>query len=262
MKIATYNIWNEKKVNRSEQIVNEIDKINTDIIGLQEVTPSVYTNFLARQDKYPYHIFAQYSSEDEGLAILSKFPIIEHIFLNGSKEYAFCNALNVLFEFDGYCFSLTNVHLPWDSIKAREEQIISIDKYIHTQMKKVDFSILLGDFNGNMSSSDHRFLVGDQTLNGAEAKPSWYELSSIFAELNNLPVKPTLDFNSNPRWRGKKNTSYIPCAVDRIYLKGDVWAEINGDLKNCEIFGTNISSINNFSASDHYGVVVEFNFKK
>lgn len=103
--------------------INEISTTDADIIGLQEVTENFYNNFLLTKTDYDFCEFRQYTDEDEGLVILSKYPIKSCFFLNTSEEFDYSAALNVIFEADESCFSLTNVHLPWDSIKTQEEQI-------------------------------------------------------------------------------------------------------------------------------------------
>lgn len=211
---------------------------------------------MTTKTNYKYFEFRKYKDEDEGLAILSHYPIQSCFFLNTSEEFSYSAALNAIFEADKLKFSFTNVHLPWDSIKAKEEQIIAIDRYIHMQKDKADYFILLGDFNVGFDSSIHRYLIGNQTINGYESNPYWDEMSIAFAELNNLPLKPTLDFINNPRWNGK-NTIYIPSAVDKIYIM-DNWNDKT--LKSVRIFGTDISPENNLSASDHYGVIAEVDF--
>ena len=70
--------------------------------------------------------------------------------------------MNVLFESDGRRISLTDVHLPWDSIKAKEEQIVAIDRFCHEQKNEVDYFVVLGDFNCGLNSSVHRFMTGNR----------------------------------------------------------------------------------------------------
>ena len=260
MKIATYNVWNENKGkgNRYHQLINEINAVNADIIALQEVTTCFFNDFITKVTDYKYCVFRKYKEEDEGLAILSKYPIKSCFFLKESEDFAFSAALNVSFEVEKLRFSFTNVHLPWDSAKAKEEQIVAIDRYIHSQKEQADYFIMLGDFNGSLNSSVHRYLLlGEQTINGNESNPYWDELSSSFSELNGLPLKPTLDFVKPSM--GRKNTIYIPCVVDRIYIMDNLVDKI---LKSVEIFGIDISPQNNLSASDHYGVVAEVDFVK
>ena len=260
MKIATYNVWNEDKGigKRFNQLIHEINTVDVDIIGLQEVTPFFFNNYLVKETNYKYCIYEKYKEEEEGLAILSKYPINTHFFLHDSEEYSNSNALIAFFELNGIQFSFANVHLPSDSIKEQETQVIAIDRYLHEQNAKVDFSILLGDFNNNINSSVDRYLIGDQTLNGYESNPYWNELSSTYALLNNLPLMATLDVINNPRWKGK-NTKYKPSVMDRIYIMEN-WYDTS--LLSVKIFGTDISTENNLSASDHYGVVAEVNFHK
>ncbi|MGF7146278.1 hypothetical protein HNQ56_004745 [Anaerotaenia torta] len=69
---------------------------------------------------------------------------------------------------------------------------------------------------------------------------------------------PTLDVINNPRWKGK-NTIYKPSVMDRIYIM-DNWFDTS--LLSVRIFGTDVSAENNLSASDHYGVIAEINFRK
>ncbi len=251
MKFATYNVWNENKGrgNRFEQLINEIHCVDADIIGLQEITEHFFNNFLTKKTGYKYCEFRKYINEDEGLTILSKYPIKDCFFLNTSEEFAYSAALNVLIEIGNSILSFTNVHLPWHSIKVREEQIIAIDKYIHQQKDQANAHILVGDFNCGFNSSVHRYLSGEQTINGNESL-CWEELSIVAKELKGIEIKPTLDFVNNPRWGGKNNME-IPYVADRIYVLADLI------LKSYKIFGTDISLKNGLSASDHYGVFVE-----
>lgn len=260
MKIATYNVWNENKGkgSRFQQLIQEINTVDADIIGLQEVTPYFYNEVLIKETTYKYHIYGKYPNEDEGLAILSKYPITNYFTLYDREEFDHSIALNVLFEVNELKFSFTNVHLPSESIKDQENQIIAIDRYLQSQQEKADFFILLGDFNGGIDSSVNRYLIGGQTLHGYESNPYWNELSSAYAAFSGQPIKATLDIINNPRWAGKK-TLYTPSTMDRIYIMEN-W--FNTSLESVHIFGTDISPINHLSASDHYGVIAEVTFSK
>lgn len=258
MKIATYNVWNENKGvgNRFDQLVHEINSVNADIIGLQEVTPYFYETYLSTKTNYPFSIYEKYTDEDEGLAILSKYPIAASHFLHNSKENGFCRALNILLEIEGKKISFTNLHLPWDSALEKERQICEIDRFLHTQLKENGLLILAGDFNGGLSSSVHRYLVGDQSLNGCEANPYWDELATGYAAISGEPIKATLDTLTNPRWLGGKS-AYPPTVMDRIYT---LEHRYDISLESVHIFGTEISPDNGLAPSDHYGVVAEVSF--
>jgi endonuclease/exonuclease/phosphatase family metal-dependent hydrolase len=260
MKIATYNVWNDNIDIRIDQLIKEIDNIDVDLIGLQEVPPNFWAELLGKT-KYPYNIYFTYKDQSEGLAILSKCKFTNPIFLYESSEFDNSRAMNAVIELNGIKYSITNVHLPWDSVLAKEKQIVAIDKYIHKQGSTVDISILLGDFNCTGDSSVHHYLLGDQSLLGCEAKPYWNDLASVHASLNGYKIVPTLDFNNNPRWGGK-NTNYIPDTCDRIYIMEPYNFELKFKLKNVSIFGKDISPKTGFAPSDHYGLLSEVEFTK
>ena len=258
MKIATYNIWNDEATLelRAKQIIEEIRAVEADVIGLQEVSTEFYKNHLATESGYVHHVFMQYPGEEEGLAMLSRYPLIFLEALYQRENYANSIAMNAFFMVDGVRFSLTNVHLPWDSVVAREHQILAIDRHLGEQ--NADFHILIGDFNSDIGSSVDRYLCGEQTLHGYEAKPCWNDLARAYAARSGEAIKPTLDTVHNPRWAGKKSM-YAPEVMDRIYIR-DHWHET--ELELVQLFGTKVSKKNGYAASDHYGVVAEVNFKK
>lgn len=251
MRLATYNVWNDEQGGkaRQRQLVGEIQAVGADVIGLQEVAPRLFHDRL--EVLYPHAVFRAYAGEDEGLAVLSRYPIRE---INWLHEREGCSALNVILEAEGRRVSVTNLHLPWDSALEKEKQTVAVDRFVRGQ--DAEIRVLLGDFNGGLNSSVHRFLLGEQTLLEREANPCWFELSSTYAAVHGQPLPPTLDFLRNPRWGGRNNTE-IPCAADRIYVmdhrKGD-------DLLAVSLFGTAASQESGYAASDHYGVAAEIVF--
>ena len=78
MKIATYNIWNDEATLelRAKQILEEIRAVDADVIGMQEVSVEFYHKYLATEAGYVHHAFMQYPGEEEGLAILCRYPLI------------------------------------------------------------------------------------------------------------------------------------------------------------------------------------------
>ena len=249
MKIATYNVWNENKGkgSRTEQLKREILKLNADVIGLQEVTPQFFEKVLSKIG-YEHCVYYQYPWEEEGLAVLSRYPLVFSEALYASANCDGSRGMHAIIDVEGVRYSLMNVHLPWDSVMARENQMIAIDQYIHKQ--QADFYLLMGDFNGGMDSSVDRYLQGGQTLHGHESAPCWNELAAAYAARMNEMVKPTLDPIHNPRWRGKQ-APFAPMVMDRIYVM-ESWNRVL--LESFDLFGTDISEETGLAASDHYGV--------
>jgi len=253
MRFATYNIWYEIVDVRAAQLFAEIDGIGADVIGLQEVPPDFYER-LVRECKYEHGTYAPID-EEVGLAILSKHSILSQVSLVESGALA----QNVILEKDGIRFSVTNVHLPWDSAMEKEKQIVEVNAFIHKQKDEAHFFVLLGDFNCTPSSSVHRFLLGDQSLLGHEAKPYWNDLAAAHAALNGYSAVPTLDFVNNPRWR-RENTLYVPDRVDRIYVKESFDWDYVFSLRDVRVFAKEVSSKTSFAPSDHYGVWADADF--
>jgi len=254
MRFATYNIWYEGIDIRAAQLFMEIDKTDADVIGLQEVPPDFYEQ-LTRECKYKHSAYAAIDDE-VGLAIVSKHPILAETSLVESGALA----QNIFFEKDGMRFSVTNVHLPWDSALEKEKQIVAVNAFIHKQKDAAHFFVLLGDFNSTMASGVHHFLMGDCSLLGHESKPYWNDLAYAHASLNGYTVAPTLDFVNNPRWRGE-NTVYVPDVVDRIYVMESFNWDYTFDLHDVRVFGKEVSSKTGFAPSDHYGVLADADFR-
>ena len=253
MKIATYNVWNEKSnmAVRTEQLIQEIIRIDADIIGLQEVLPEFWEE-LTKRAGYAYHLYHIFQHRGDGLAFLSRYPLESNCFLYNSPEFQNSFALNVIFNANGSNFSVTNVHLPWDSVLAREKQIVAVNEYIKQRKDEFNFSVLLGDFNCVDTSSVHRFLIGEQSLLGCET--IWDDIASTHAKLNGYNIAPTLDFATNPRWKDDK-IKYPGEVVDRIFINGDDY-----EISNVSIFGTDISLETGLAPSDHYGVLANIDF--
>ena len=256
MKIATYNVWDDEsgRCVRKEQLIHEIFKTDADIIALQEVWPDFWDELIKSTD-YAYYIFP---NKGDKLAFLSKYPLENSFHLYDSVDFLNSVALNVTFKHKGFVFSITNVHLPWNSVLVREKQILAINEYTK-QQKDIDYFLLLGDFNCSPTSSVHNFLLGEQTLLGYEVVPNpYYDLARVHASLNNYAVIPTLDFATNPRWKDN-NTKFVPAILDRILFMDNA---SYGDyfIHDVRVFGTDISPETGFAPSDHYGVLAKLGF--
>ena len=93
---ATYSVWNEEKGmgDRTELILQELTRIQADLVALQEVTPRLQHQHLARLAGYPYSEFRQYAQEEEGLAVLSRYPLTGSTFLHEEAAYGYSAALH------------------------------------------------------------------------------------------------------------------------------------------------------------------------
>lgn len=256
MKIATYNVWNSDAgiPERENQIIDEINTLKADVIVLQEVRNDAFNDRLLQGTNYknycftPHHgrvVEAEPWKQNEGLAVYSKHPIKYTKYL----EYA----LIVVVEHMGSLILLVNVHLPWDSVLAKEKCIMDVIKEISTA--ESDYQFILGDFNCSESSSVHEYLKGHRSLNGTEVKTYWTDLALVAEEFLGVKREMTLDLRKNPRWKGKSVTDNSS-RVDCIFIH-DCFPNPYPILKELKYFGKEISEKTGLCASDHYGVFID-----
>lgn len=252
MRIATWNIWNSDAgmPSRAMQLQLEITNINADIICLQEVKNLAILKKLNEKSKYPYSVFLNHPNEEEGQSVLSRYPLSDAQYLNGSM-LATANTPYGRIAF-------VNVHLSWESALQREKQIIEAEKTI--SQIKADYRLILGDFNCSSFSNVHQFLLGQASLRGNEAKPVWYDLAESYACKTNITPDITLDFQNNPRWQGQ-NILDTNQRFDRILLQNPYPCNPPMIIE-CKSFGKNISPMSGLTPSDHYGIYVDLKFKK
>lgn len=227
---------------RFGQLVAEIVGINADIICLQEVSDREKHDRFARLCGYDH---SHWRSET-GLSVLSRYPIAGA----GDLEYGVYARIRA----EGRSLLVTNVHLPWERASLKEKAIVDIvDK---TADIKADYAFLAGDLNSSENSSVHRFLLGEQSLLGADAY--FFDLAESFAEISGTRPSATLDFRENPRWgtAEPKNTIEANRRFDRILLKNPYPSELPR-LNDFRVFGIEVSAETGLAASDHYGVMAE-----
>lgn len=248
MKILTYNVWNSPQgmPQRLEHIACSLVEQRADILCLQEVNESCLAAIRERMQGY----FILHDAES-GIAVMSKFALEEAF----RGEYALCALADTPLGKTAVC----NVHLPWEGALKREAVITEIiSKMDHIRAEQ---SLLLGDFNCSTQSSVHRFLKGEQSLNGMDA--CYFDLAESMADISGIPAENTLDFRQNPRFRqqGQINTVEICQRFDRILLCNP-YPRALPILEECAVFGKRVWEETQLAASDHYGVSCVLTFQE
>jgi endonuclease/exonuclease/phosphatase family metal-dependent hydrolase len=243
MKIASYNIWNDERGMplREQQIVKEIQALDTDILCLQEVTAGAYDRLTREISAYGFSC----SQLDDGLAIFSKHPIL--------AEKGIRYALLAAFAQENRTYLVVNVHLPSDSILRSEQAIVDILE--QASQIEAEYAFLTGDFNCSDNSSVHQYITGQRTLKNSEANPYWDDLAEAYADMTHTQPEITLDLRNNPRWKGK-NVAGKSVRMDRIYLR-DAFPKPSPQLLGFSLFGKAVDARSGYCASDHYGVMAE-----
>jgi len=264
MLIATYNLWNTslRQPERLDAACEELARVDADVVALQEVAADVdvghridAARYIADRCGYEHVALRLYPGEPaEGLAVLGKYPLRD-VEVGGRGD---CG-LRVRLGLGGAEIALTNVHLDWENIAAREAQITQILEWIEERSEQGCYEVLCGDFNCPPDSSVYRFVMGQQTLGGKGVTP-WHDLARHHAERSGGAPGATLDFWRNPRWRDAP-TLEIPARVDWILLQ-DVFERglRYPKLLRAGLFGTDPTPRARVVPSDHYGVYAHLEF--
>ena len=244
MRIATYNIWNHDTLwqKRIEAICEEVNRINADVIALQEVhsyEEDSVAHDIAEATGYPFCVFHAYpDSPNEGLAFLSKIPLssVEAIWEEDVEESNFC-ATRVTFTLGGQEWRLTNVHLNWRSVSIRERQMATVRSWLHKGRQK-SVEVLCGDFNDHPQSTIYYGL----------SDAGWLDVTTFVAE----EPRATLDVKHNPYLQSSNIEQ--PERYDWILVR----SEYSGlEVQHVDVFG-DIRTSTDVIPSDHYGVVADF----
>ena len=255
MKICTYNIWNSdiNYNSRLELLTNVINENRIDIIGLQEVRDENAIKFIKDNCGFEYSVWKKYSDCEEGLGILSKYPIAySETNWDNKEEVHNSGVMRIIIDYKGISIGLTNVHLDYKSALNREIEIVEAMKRIDSSISEYEF--ILGDFNSYPNSSIYRYLTGQQSLENHVV--SYIDLHKSYSLKNKINLDVTLDFNNNPRWDNERPLD-ISGRFDWILIKNP-YPKKSPSLNEVKIIGDEI--VNGITPSDHYGVLCDIDF--
>ena len=173
--ILTYNV-NYSFINKDA--INILDSIDADVVCLQETNENWEEIFkIGLKDKYPYRQF-KHCCTAGGLAILSKYPIIESNYMENNTGWF--PAWIVLIKKDQDTIQLLNVHLKpgltkrgrigWNAyFKADEIHIKELTQFTKELNTKLPI-IILGDFNENDNGKTMKWLHEEMNFQDALSK--------------------------------------------------------------------------------------------
>jgi maltose 6'-phosphate phosphatase len=272
LRALSFNVWNEPNSwdKRLSAICEVVRQMNADVVALQEVPAngpsqdsSATCDVLAERMGFPHVAYKSYpTGPKDGLAVLSRTRL-------GQPEAGWETAypglrecgMRVSTQVHGRQIAITNVHLDYADIAERERQVLDLHRWIESRASR-DVEILCGDFNCTASSSIHRFLTGEQALNGIsagamgkETAGAWLDTVAHHVTIRGGDESPTLDFVNNPRWAGRP-TLETPRRVDWILIKTRL-ANLGVVIDDAGRFATEGIGYPPVVASDHYGVFAD-----
>ena len=216
--------WNHKtytaKLKNISKVINELD---ADIIALQEIESlRALKDLLKYTKKYKYYSFVKNKKSAIGLALLSKFEIVETQKLPINTRNKFARPIQkVLLKIENKYISIYNNH--WPSKRAAEnervEYALSLQSYLKQHQASDDY-ILLGDFNSNYN--EFQTFKNDKKLNttygntGINQVLNTSVLKKFISKQNILSHNKTVHYNLwldilyqnrfSYKYRGENNT--------------------------------------------------------
>src|SRR4051812_46706252 len=178
LKIVTLNLWGEQPPleRRMQLAADGLRALAPDVVGLQEVrqVPGTVPNQAETLAKalgmhFYFEAATPWGGGDEGLAILSRHPIVERRLheLPHAVPTERRLLVGVAIATPAGQVDIWTTHLNYRLTDGgkREDQIVAIDEIIGAQPSEMP-KILCGDFNATPDSDEIRFLRGLHTAAG------------------------------------------------------------------------------------------------
>jgi endonuclease/exonuclease/phosphatase family metal-dependent hydrolase len=162
IKVMTWNIHNGVGIDDQydiDRISSVIKTQNPDIIGLQEVEEDMAA-YIADELDMEYIFGADYD-DDEGNAILSKYPIedVQNLYLSPDNARSLIRA-EIIIDSEKWYFFITHLSLrPTEDNLRQTKQILS--KVLKGYSRRV---VLIGDFNFGPDSEQYDKILHHETI--------------------------------------------------------------------------------------------------
>jgi endonuclease/exonuclease/phosphatase family metal-dependent hydrolase len=180
LRVLTLNIWNRSGPwpERAKRICAWLDRLDPDVVGLQEVLRGPGLDQLAVLfEGRPHQLdfvravdFWEDRSLAFGNAIASRWPIGEReelVLPSADAERRAALSVTIDAPFGPLCLTVT--HLAWRGHHGflREEQAVAVCDLALRRRPRGGFpSVMVGDWNGEPDSSEIRYVTGLQSLGG------------------------------------------------------------------------------------------------
>jgi len=179
-----------------ELILKQILLQSPDVITLQEFSPSLKQSLMVLDDLYPYQVL-QPRSDNFGIALYSKWPIIEQNILNFKPLKL--PTIDALIEAHSLIRVITTHPVPplnQSMFDARNQHMKELAHYIES---KSEFLILTGDFNNTPFAYSFKQFLKQTQLHQARAHnginatwPSAFNYLGISIAIDHILLSPEL----------------------------------------------------------------------
>jgi len=258
--IMTWNLWWQfgPWKDRAPAILQNLKKIDADLIGLQEVWDDGTTNFAAQLASelgyhYAYAPGARPNGVHMGNAILSRWPITRHEIIDlydqkGAEEMRvalFC-------EIDGPRgkIPMFSTHLNWQFHHShiRQKQVGDLARFVAEHKSGGFPPIVCGDFNADPQSDEIRMMTGQTTVPVENLV-----FHDVWADSGQTKLGHTWD-NANPFTRKSLEPNR---RIDYIFA-GWPGPSAEGHIIDCSLAAN--KPINGVWPSDHFAVLAHLRY--
>jgi endonuclease/exonuclease/phosphatase family metal-dependent hydrolase len=273
LRVVTLNFWGTQAPleRRLELAARQLAELAPDVVGMQEVRPldgksgRTTADVLAERlgmDRV-YAVAVSWADDllgpgieagEEGLAILSRFPILEQRVTQLPQarptEARILLSARIGAPTGAVWFHTTHLHYRLDDGVAREEQVVVIDHVVRALGREAaDLpQIVCGDFNAPPDADEIRFLRGLHTLAGRRThfQDAWLRVR---------PDDPGYTWSSeNPQTRPLRSLD-LDRRIDYVFVTTRR-KDGRGSVREARLV-LDQRDDDGVCASDHYGVLAE-----
>ena len=260
LRVMTLNIWNDEGPwrERSRLIRNQVEQLDPDLIGFQEVLHGddvdLLEDLLVGMSYHRDFVKATSDWPREGVvlgnAIASKWPILgrHEVGLPTAQGHEGRAALICTIDSPVGELTFASTHLSWrlDQGYIRERQVAVIAERLDYELLGGKFPpILVGDFNTTTEATEIRFLTGRHSSGGRSffLRDAWEHAGDGTPGLTWTTRNPFI-----PTWLAPERR------IDYIFV-GLPTMEGLGDIMSCRIVCDQPE--NGVWPSDHFGLLAE-----
>jgi endonuclease/exonuclease/phosphatase family metal-dependent hydrolase len=263
MRVVTLNIWgNKPPLERRMAIIERgIRELSPDVLALQEVgclqgkLPNQALTIAARVQYQAVWepALKEASGYEEGVAILSRFPIEAHesLPLPGSDDDEPRVVLMARVAFPGVSVNCYTTHLSYQMTHGleRERQVMALDEFVRRR-PGAEPQIIMGDFNASSEHDEIRFLRGLHTIGGRRTayQDAYLRVHRVESD-GGVTWARRNPFTERHRWLERDRR------VDYIFVTPPA-RDGRGEVKACSTVFDRPESDGCF-ASDHFGVMAD-----
>lgn len=267
LRVVTFNLWGEQGPfqKRFPLCIEGLRELSPCVVALQEVReiPGTLCNTALQiaEALGMSHVFGpatEWGGGVEGLAILSRFPIVKHFITElphaRSEERRILLWAELKTPWGIVLCGTTHLHYRMTDGIAREDQVEAVDRLLKTHAQTLSpqalLTVLAGDFNACPESDEMRFLRGLHSLSG---RRTYYQDAFLCAQ--DTPPLPGYTWSRRNPYTAKLRFLQQDRRLDYLFVSPPS-RDGRGLIHECRVVLDRPDSDGTLP-SDHFGLLAE-----